>query len=82
MYLLECSDGSLYCGWTTHLEQRLKKHNQGTASKYTRGRLPVKYVYTSEVESKSAALKKEYAIKQLSRAQKLAIIEGGVDVNT
>ena len=75
VYILECSDGSLYTGWTNDLKKRLKAHNSGTASKYTRARLPVRMVYFEEVESKSAALKREATLKKLSRAQKLSLIE-------
>lgn len=75
IYILECSDGSLYTGWTNDLKKRLKAHNRGTASKYTRARLPVRMVYFEEAESKSAALKREAALKKLSRAQKLSLIE-------
>ena len=75
VYILECSDGSLYTGWTNDLEKRLKAHNRGTASKYTRTRLPVRLVYFEEAESKSAALQREAALKKLSRARKLALIE-------
>ena len=73
VYLLRCSDGSLYCGWTNELERRLVAHNSGKGAKYTRGRRPVELVYTEEYESKSAAMKREYEIKQLSRAEKLRL---------
>lgn len=70
VYMLRCADGSLYTGWTTDLERRLNQHNQGTASKYTRARLPVTMVYHQEVDSRSEALKREWAIKKLSRSEK------------
>lgn len=74
VYILECADNTLYTGWTTDLSKRLRQHNLGTASKYTKVRLPVKLVYFEEVANKSLALKREYAIKSLSRTQKLNLI--------
>ena len=74
-YLLRCADGSLYCGWTNDLEKRLAAHNAGTASKYTRARLPVKMVYAEESETKQEAMQREYAIKRLKREQKEALIK-------
>lgn len=74
-YILRCADGTFYTGWTNDLEKRLKSHNEGTASKYTRARRPVEMVYYEEFETKQAAMQREYALKQLSRAQKAAIIE-------
>ena len=73
VYLLRCSDGSLYCGWTKDLERRLATHNSGKGAKFTRSRRPVELVYWEECESKSAAMKREYEIKQLSRAEKLVL---------
>lgn len=75
-YLLKCSDGSLYCGFTTDLENREKVHNMGKGAKYTRSRLPVKIVYSEEYEIKSEALMRENAIKKLTRAQKEELING------
>lgn len=75
VYLLECADQSFYCGATNDLERRLKQHNSGRGSKYCLTRLPVVCVYSEPAKNKSAALKREYAIKQLSRAQKLALIK-------
>lgn len=74
VYILECSDGSFYTGWTSDLEKRLKSHNEGSASKYTRSRRPVKIVRTFEVEDKSSALKLEIKIKNLSRKEKEKLI--------
>jgi putative endonuclease len=76
VYILKCSDGSLYTGWTNDLEKRLVAHNAGTASKCTRARRPVELVYSEIVESKSDALKREAAIKRLTREQKLKLIIG------
>ena len=70
VYLLRCSDGSFYTGITNDLDKRLKAHAAGKASRYTRGRLPVKVIYTEPQENKSAALKREAAIKKLRRAAK------------
>ena len=73
VYLLRCADGSLYCGWTNDLERRLAAHNSGKGAKFTRSRRPVELVYCEECESKSAAMKREWQIKQLSRAEKLRL---------
>lgn len=73
-YIVECRDGTLYTGWTTDLEKRIKAHNTGKGAKYTRNRAPVRLVYYEEYETKQDALKREYAIKQLSRQQKLELI--------
>ena len=70
VYLLRCSDGSLYCGITNDLPKRLNAHGAGKASKYTRSRLPVTSAYSESQKSKSAALKREAAIKRLRRAEK------------
>ena len=74
-YLLKCSDGSLYAGWTNDPERRLKAHNNGTASKYTRSRRPVEMVYLEEFETKSEAMKREAAFKMMTREQKLGLIK-------
>ena len=66
VYMLRCRDGSLYTGWTNDLEKRLKAHNSGSASKYTRTRLPAELVYFEEWESKEAAMSREWHIKRLS----------------
>ena len=88
-YILQCADGSLYTGWTNNLRRRLKAHNAGTASKYTKTRRPVKlvFVYYEIFATKQEAMKREYAIKQMERREKLALIEkkiisenGGIDV--
>lgn len=74
VYMLRCRDGSLYTGWTNNLEKRLKAHNSGTASKYTRTRLPAELVYFEEWESKEAAMSREWHIKRLTREEKLKLI--------
>lgn len=75
VYILECSDNTFYTGWTTDIEKRLKAHNDGKGARYTRGRLPVKLIYTETLESKGAALKREAAIKKLSRQEKIRLIQ-------
>ena len=72
--MLECRDGSLYTGWTNDLEKRLACHNAGKGGKYTASRLPVKMVYYETFERKQEAMSREYAIKQLSRKEKLNLI--------
>lgn len=74
VYILKCSDGSYYTGFTTDIERRLSEHNQGIGSKYTRSRLPVECVYLEELFSKSEAMKQEIAIKKMSRKEKEAFI--------
>ena len=75
VYIIECStDGSLYTGITNNIEKRLLAHNNGTASKYTRSRRPVRLLKTFEVGNKSEALKLEYRIKKMSRGGKLELI--------
>ncbi len=76
-YILECADGTLYTGWTNDLEKRLKAHNEGHGAKYTRGRLPVHLVYFESFATKQEALKREAAIKKLSRPRKEALIDKG-----
>ena len=73
-YILKCADGTYYTGWTTDLEQRLKAHNRGTGAKYTRARLPVTLAYAELYETKSEAMKREAAIKKLSRKEKEALM--------
>ena len=66
VYILECCDNTLYTGWTNDLEKRIKVHSSGKGAKYTRGRLPVKLVYFEKFHDKKLAMKREYAIKQLT----------------
>ena len=73
-YILECADGSYYTGWTVDPEKRLAAHNAGTGAKYTRSRRPVRMVYREAYEDRRQAMRREYAIKQLTRAQKAALI--------
>lgn len=77
-YLLRCADDSLYCGITNDLEKRFASHNAGTASKYTRVRLPVELVYAEPCADRSAASKREMEIKSLKRAEKLVLIQSSL----
>jgi putative endonuclease len=70
VYLLRCADGTLYCGWSTDPERRLRQHQSGRASRYTRTRRPVELVYTREFENRSEAMREEIRIKRLSPAEK------------
>lgn len=75
VYILRCGDGTLYTGVTDDVARRLEKHRAGEGAKYTRGRGPLELCYQEQAASYSIALRREYAIKQLTRAQKLALIE-------
>lgn len=76
VYILECSDGSLYTGITKDLEKRVKEHNTSTkGAKYTKARRPVKLLYQEASENRSSASKREYAVKKLTRIQKLKLIQ-------
>lgn len=70
VYLLRCADGTLYCGWSTDPERRLRQHQAGTASRYTRARLPVELVYRREFATRSEAMREEVRIKRLPPADK------------
>ncbi len=74
-YLVRCADGSLYCGWTNHLEQRIQAHNEGRGAKYTKTRRPVSLVYYEEFSTRREAMQREFAIKKLTRKEKLRLIE-------
>ena len=75
-YIVQFADGTLYTGWTNCLQKRLKAHNEGKAgAKYTRSKRPVKLVYYEGFETKEEAMRREYAIKQLTRKQKLNLME-------
>ena len=75
IYMVECADHTLYTGWTNNLEKRIQAHNEGKGAKYTKPRRPVQLVYYEEYETKQEAMKREYAIKQLSRQQKLELMK-------
>ena len=74
-YMLLCADGSLYTGWTNDLEKRVRTHQAGQGGKYTRSRLPVRLAYYEEQPDKQAAMSREWHIKQLTHAEKLALID-------
>lgn len=75
-YIVQCADGTLYTGWTTNVMRRLKEHNEGKAgAKYTRAKRPVNLVYYEGYETKEEAMRREYAIKQFTRKEKLELIE-------
>ena len=74
VYILRCADGTLYTGIAPDVEKRVQKHNEGKGAKYTRGRTPVELVYREEHPNRAEASKREYQIKQLSRAEKLTLI--------
>ena len=74
-YMLECADGTLYTGWTNDLQKRLAAHNTGQGAKYTRSRRPVCLVYAEVHEDRKEAMRREAAIKRLSRKQKLLLIK-------
>jgi UV DNA damage endonuclease len=74
LYLLRCADGSLYTGITNNVSRRCQQHNAGTASRYTRSRLPVELVYQESHSSRRLALKRELAVKAMSRQEKESLI--------
>lgn len=76
-YILRCADDTLYTGITNDLEKRFATHNAGTASKYTRTRGPVQLVFVEDCADRSAASKREMAIKNLTRAEKIVLIQSG-----
>ncbi len=73
-YILRCKDGSLYTGWTNNLEKRVQDHNAGKGAKYTKSRRPVELVYYETFDTKEEAMRREYAVKQLSRTKKIQLI--------
>ena len=73
-YILECADGTYYTGWTNNLEKRLKDHNEGKGAKYTKARLPVSLIYYEEFQTKEEAMRREYAIKHMTRSEKVCLI--------
>ena len=74
VYLLRCADGSIYAGSTTDVEARARAHNDGRGARYTSGRRPVEVVYIEECGSRSAALRREHALKRLTRAEKETLV--------
>ena len=75
-YIVECSDGTYYTGWTTDPERRVKQHNKGVGAKYTSTRRPVKLVYLEQQSTRTDAMKRELAIKKMKRVQKSKLVEG------
>lgn len=75
-YIVRCSDGTLYTGWTNDLEKRIQSHNEGKGAKYTKMRTPVTLVYYETFPTKREAMKREYAIKQMRRKEKEKLIDG------
>jgi len=76
-YLLRCADGTFYAGYTTDPERRVAEHNAGEGAKYTRGRTPVELVHVESFESRSAAMSREYELKQLRREEKATLADDG-----
>ncbi len=76
-YMVECSDGSLYTGWTNDLEKRIRAHNAKKGAKYTRSRTPVKLVYYETFATKEEAMRREYEVKRYTRKENLALLGGG-----
>jgi predicted GIY-YIG superfamily endonuclease len=74
VYMLRCRTGELYTGCTTDLERRVREHNSGTASRFTRSRLPVTLIYREDLGSKSEALRRELAVKAMKRREKLLLV--------
>lgn len=74
-YIVVCSDGSLYTGWTNNLEKRMKDHNAGNGAKYTKSRRPVVLAYSEAFATKEEAMRREWEIKQMKRKEKLEMIE-------
>jgi predicted GIY-YIG superfamily endonuclease len=74
VYIVECRDGSLYCGITNDIDRREREHNEGTASRYTRARRPVRMVYSEPQPNRSAALIREFSVKLLSRKEKQVLV--------
>jgi len=83
VYILSCSDGTYYTGITNNLKKRIKTHNSGKGSKYTRSRLPVFFVYIKTSENRSTASKEEYRIKSLKKSEKIKLISNNnYDLNS
>lgn len=75
VYILQCADNTLYTGWTNDLQKRVAVHNSGKGAKYTKPRRPVTLVYWEVCATKQAAMQREWQIKQLSRGEKLALVQ-------
>ena len=79
VYVVECADGTYYTGYTTDVDRRVAEHDAGEGARYTRGRAPVELRHVERYDSRSAAMSREYEIKQLSRAQKEALVDDADD---
>jgi putative endonuclease len=79
-YILECSDGTYYTGWTTDPQRRLRQHNAGKGARYTRTNCPVRLVYQEELPDRGTAMRREIKIKKLGRAGKEKLIKSGSEV--
>lgn len=75
IYILRCKDNSLYTGWTNNLKKRIEEHQKGKGAKYTKAHLPVELVYYETFPTKEEAMKREYAIKHMSRQEKMELIK-------
>ena len=75
-YLVRCADGSLYCGWTNRLEERVRAHNEGKGAKYTKSRRPVELVYCQGFGSRNVAMRRGAQIKRMTRPQKEQLLAG------
>lgn len=78
VYIVQCVDATYYTGWTNDLKKRIEAHNAGKGAKYTKSRRPVQLVYYETYATKSEAMAREYAIKQLSRQEKAQLIKAGL----
>lgn len=74
-YIVKCSDGTFYTGWTNNLEKRIRDHNAGKGAKYTKSRRPVELVYYETFSQKEDAMRREYVIKKLERKEKMKLVE-------
>ncbi|MBU5488529.1 GIY-YIG nuclease family protein [Clostridium sp. MSJ-8] len=81
VYVIRCKDNTLYTGWTNDLEKRFKAHCCGKGAKYTRGRGPLELVYYETYAEKKAAMKREYALKKLTKEEKEKLIKGFINFN-
>ncbi|MCH1981623.1 GIY-YIG nuclease family protein [Ruminococcus sp. OA3] len=79
-YIVKCKDGSLYTGWTNNLDKRISAHNAGQGARYTKSRRPVTLVHYESFETKEEAMRREYAIKQMTRAQKIKLCRENMEL--
>lgn len=79
VYIVRCSDGTLYTGYTTDVSRRIEEHNSGDGAKYTQARRPVSLEYTESFTTRSDAMSREYEIKHLSRAEKETLLERAME---